>query len=212
VEGSDAECQTHRIEWAKLTGDSLQAAIDTIEEEADKLWNEANAGEEPDEADANSSRAKSIADLLPWVKHQWDQTDEDDSTVLVDMLANMQHFCTTTSIDFDNTLRIARMHFQSEEGPALKQEGSLCNSRPHILAVEVYDKLHSVGEHLQGHLARLLGCLLHEKAEELQAPLDETEQEFYDIVCDTFDVEHPFWSWFSITKDLDLEQFDGDAH
>jgi hypothetical protein len=42
VEGSECDCETHRIGWADITADSIQNAIDAIEEEADELWNAAN--------------------------------------------------------------------------------------------------------------------------------------------------------------------------
>lgn len=42
VEGSDADCQTHEIEWADITAEAIQKAIDAIEEEAKELWQEAN--------------------------------------------------------------------------------------------------------------------------------------------------------------------------
>ena len=45
VEGSDADCETHRIKWGDITADSLQKAIDAIEEEAEELWEEANGDE-----------------------------------------------------------------------------------------------------------------------------------------------------------------------
>ena len=52
VEGSDADCQTHRIKWADITGNSLQQAIDAIEEEAEELWEEANEEYEDDDPQA----------------------------------------------------------------------------------------------------------------------------------------------------------------
>ena len=42
VEGSDADCETHRIKWADITAEAIQKAIDAIEAEAEELWNEAN--------------------------------------------------------------------------------------------------------------------------------------------------------------------------
>jgi hypothetical protein len=42
VEGSDCDCETHIIEWALVTSDEIQKAIDAIEAEAEELWEEAN--------------------------------------------------------------------------------------------------------------------------------------------------------------------------
>jgi len=56
VEGSDCDCQTHRIEWAKITEESLNEAIAAIEDEAEELWNEANGEEEFDEYEDDSPR------------------------------------------------------------------------------------------------------------------------------------------------------------
>lgn len=36
------------------------------------------------------------------------------STVMGDLLADMMHLCRQCSIDFDDVLRVARMHFECE--------------------------------------------------------------------------------------------------
>jgi hypothetical protein len=45
VEGCDVDCDTHEIQWADVSEDSIQKAIDSIEEQADELWNEWNRDE-----------------------------------------------------------------------------------------------------------------------------------------------------------------------
>lgn len=42
VEGSDADCETRRIKWADITTESLNKAVERIENEAEELWEEAN--------------------------------------------------------------------------------------------------------------------------------------------------------------------------
>jgi len=49
VEGSDADCQTHRIKWSDVTTDAIEAAVEAIEEEAEELWEEANEEYEDDD-------------------------------------------------------------------------------------------------------------------------------------------------------------------
>jgi hypothetical protein len=40
--------------------------------------------------------------------------NEDDYTDIIDMLADMQHYCTSMEIDFDDALVMAREYYENE--------------------------------------------------------------------------------------------------
>lgn len=42
VEGSDIDCETHEIPWENINDDTINKAIECIEDEAEQLWNDAN--------------------------------------------------------------------------------------------------------------------------------------------------------------------------
>lgn len=55
----------------------------------------------------NDDRARRFAALLP-------HYPEDECTNLIDLIADAQHWCNQNGEDFDEVLRIARMHFEAE--------------------------------------------------------------------------------------------------
>lgn len=52
-------------------------------------------------------RAERFADILPLYP-------EDEHTNVIDLLADLLHWCEANGVDFEDTLRISRMHFDSE--------------------------------------------------------------------------------------------------
>ena len=55
----------------------------------------------------NDDRARRFAAVLP-------HYPEDESTNLIDLIADAMHWCNQNGEDFDKVLRIATMHFEAE--------------------------------------------------------------------------------------------------
>lgn len=59
----------------------------------------------------NEDRATRFAMILPLYP-------EDERTNLIDLLADAMHWCNHSHMDFDDVLRVARMHFEAERDEA----------------------------------------------------------------------------------------------
>lgn len=59
----------------------------------------------------NGERADNGQECL---SHVFDYAENDATTALEDMLANLLHFCDREDIDFDAAVSTAKMHWQSE--------------------------------------------------------------------------------------------------
>jgi hypothetical protein len=55
----------------------------------------------------NRDRAARLDEILPLYP-------EDQHTNVIDLLADLLHWCELNRVDFEDTLRIARMHFEAE--------------------------------------------------------------------------------------------------
>jgi hypothetical protein len=56
----------------------------------------------------NENRARRVEEILPLYP-------DDQHTNLIDFLADAMFWCSLNDVEFDEILRIARMHFEAEE-------------------------------------------------------------------------------------------------
>jgi len=66
-------------------------------------------------ASENAARAENGKEMLSLVR---DHADNDPETNLVDGLANLMHYARSIRLNFENALRIAKMHFEEEQREA----------------------------------------------------------------------------------------------
>ena len=60
----------------------------------------------------NAGRARNGAQCI--VKHREIADNNEDTTQLVDMLADLRHWAASVKIDYDNCDRLGQMHFEAE--------------------------------------------------------------------------------------------------
>ncbi len=58
---------------------------------------------------SNHDRAARLDDILPLYP-------DDQHTNVIDLLADILHWCELNGVDFEDTLRTARSHFDAERG------------------------------------------------------------------------------------------------
>ena len=72
-----------------------------------------------DQAELNELRTIRAEGLIELYRAEYHQEDEDLETTLIDILADMRHWASRCeNVDWDRCNRIARGHFQEEEGKA----------------------------------------------------------------------------------------------
>lgn len=64
----------------------------------------------------NSERAERAREVIVEYHDRHESTDDDLRVALVDLLADLQHFCDDIGIDFEHALEVATEHYNCELG------------------------------------------------------------------------------------------------
>lgn len=68
----------------------------------------------PDPEEMNDARADWAATALQCFQ---EETGSEDDTALIDLLCDLMHWCDRNDGDFDQSLQLARMHYDAETSP-----------------------------------------------------------------------------------------------
>jgi len=199
IEGSEAICQTHELTWTEVSKERLDEVVAAIEEEADVLFKEAHGQTEPWN---NMARALSVSPSIELFCESMGMQEEPHEDVLTDFVANLQHYCREHSICFATILRKADDHFTEE----LHVEGQQKSPMPsYALAQEVAVRLQSVNVDLRGYVCVLsfINKLLQGQNEELNAPLDDAETRFMQLLREKFEPTHQLWQHISVIPEVE---------